>query len=111
MAWRRRKAGISSKSSSARLAESLSFGSNPVSLGWTAGWGWGAAAWGAGLVSIWIAPAMAAVLVPLYAWMRYVTYRDDQRLLQMILRMKLLVANPNRRLWKARSYSPHLLRK
>jgi type IV secretion system protein VirB3 len=69
------------------------------------------AAWGAGLVSIWIAPAMAAVLVPLYAWMRYVTYRDDQRLLQIILRMKLLVANPNRRLWMARSYTPHLMRK
>jgi len=69
------------------------------------------AGWGAGLVSIWIAPAMAAVLVPLYAWMRYVTYRDDQRLLQMILRMKLLIANPNRRLWKARSYTPHLMRK
>ena len=69
------------------------------------------AAWGAGLVSIWIAPVMATVLVPLYAWMRYVTYRDDQRLLQMILRMKLLIGNPNRRLWKARSYTPHLMRR
>ena len=37
--------------------------------------------------------------------------QDYQELLQMILRMKLLVANPNRWLWKARSYTPHLMRK
>ena len=64
-------------------------------------------AWGAILVSWVIAPVVAIVLLPLYAWMRWVTYHDDQRLLQMILKVKLLVANPNRRMWTARSYSSH----
>lgn len=64
-------------------------------------------AWGATLVDLRIAPAVAVVLVPLYGWMRYVTYKDDQRLLQMILRFKLNGRNPNRQLWKCRSYSSH----
>jgi type IV secretion system protein VirB3 len=64
-------------------------------------------AWGAILVAWQIAPAVVAALVPLYVWMRYVTYKDDQRLLQMMLKLKLVWLNPNRRLWKARSYSSH----
>lgn len=64
-------------------------------------------AWGATLVDLRIAPAVTVVLVPLYGWMRYVTYKDDQRLLQMILRFKLNRRNPNRQLWKSRSYSSH----
>jgi type IV secretion system protein VirB3 len=67
--------------------------------------------WGGWLISAWIAPCVVAVLIPLYAWMRFVTFRDDQRLLQMVLRSKLVWSNPNRRLWKARSYTPHLMRK
>jgi type IV secretory pathway VirB3-like protein len=47
------------------------------------------------------------VLGVAYAWMRVVTYHDDQRLLQMILKFKLIRANPNRRMWTARSYSSH----
>lgn len=65
------------------------------------------AMWGAVLISLWIAPAVLLVLAPLYGWMRYVTYKDDQRLLQMILRFKLMRTNPNHRLWKTRSYSVH----
>lgn len=64
-------------------------------------------AWGATLISLWIAPAVVVVLVPLYGWMRYVTYKDDQRLLQLLMLFKLLRRNPNRRLWKSRSYSCH----
>jgi len=63
--------------------------------------------WGAVLVSWWIAPAVPAILIPLYGWMRWVTNKDDQRLLQWILRFKLNRLNPNRGLWKARSYSSH----
>lgn len=63
--------------------------------------------WGATLVDLRIAPAVALVLVPLYGWMRYVTHKDDQRLLQMILRFRLARLNPNRGLWRARSYACH----
>lgn len=65
------------------------------------------AVWASVLISLWIAPFVLAVLGPLYGWMRYVTYADDQRLLQMILRLKLARLTPNSRLWKARSYSVH----
>ena len=64
-------------------------------------------AWGAILVTWLIAPAVVIVILPLYAWMRWVTYNDDQRLLQMILNIKLVFANPNRRMWMARSDSSH----
>ncbi len=65
------------------------------------------AAWGAALVDLRIAPVVAVILVPLYAWMRFVTYKDDQRLLQLILRFKMNRLNPNRHLWRSRSYSSH----
>ena len=64
-------------------------------------------AWGAILVNWWIAPVVPAILAPLYGWMRWVTTKDDQRLLQLILRLKLNRLNPNRGLWKARSYASH----
>ena len=42
-----------------------------------------------------------------YVWMRIVTSRDDQRLTQMVLKLKLAVRNPNRVLRNgARSYAP-----
>ena len=64
-------------------------------------------AWGTALVDLRVAPAVGVILVPLYAWMRYVTYKDDQRLLQLILRFKMNRLNPNRHLWRSRSYSSH----
>ncbi len=67
--------------------------------------------WGGWFISILLPPCVLAGLVPLYSWMRWVTYKDDQRLLQMVLRARLVLANPNRRLWNARSYTPHLMRK
>jgi type IV secretion system protein VirB3 len=70
-----------------------------------------ASVWLAVLISIWIVPVVAVGLVAAYGWMRWVTYRDDQRLLQMVLHMKLAMSNPNRKLWKARSYTPHTMRK
>jgi type IV secretion system protein VirB3 len=67
--------------------------------------------WASWLISLWAAPCIVIPLVPLYAWMRYVTYKDDQRLLQMVLRAKLVWRNPNRRLWHARAYTPHAMRR
>ena len=67
--------------------------------------------WGGWFISVWLPPCVLAVLVPLYGWMRWVTNKDDQRLLQMVLGARLVLANPNRRLWNARSYTPHLMRK
>ena len=64
-------------------------------------------AWGAALVDLRVAPALATILVPLYAWMRYVTSKDDQRLLQLILRFRMARLTPNGSLWRARSYSSH----
>ena len=57
------------------------------------------------------APLIFGSLAVAYAWMRIVTSRDDQRLTQMILKLKLAVRNPNRVLRKgARSYAPVELR-
>jgi len=63
--------------------------------------------WAAILVSWLVAPAILIAVVPAYAWMRWVTYSDDQRLHQMLLKIKLNWLNGNRRLWTARSYSSH----
>lgn len=66
------------------------------------------AAWLGTLVHAGWAVVILAALVPLYAWMRWTTRRDDQRLHQMALRWQLQRLNRNRTLWRgARSYSAH----
>ena len=56
--------------------------------------------WRAGVAAI---TAAAAV----YGWMRWITSRDDQRLLQALLKLKLAWRNPNRLLRGGmRSYAP-----
>lgn len=67
-------------------------------------------AWLTVLVTLWALPVVIAVLVPLYAWMRWVTYKDDQRLQQMQIKLLLVLKNRNRRLWKSRSYSSYRAR-
>ena len=53
------------------------------------------------------APVIFGSLTVAYVWMRIVTGRDDQRLTQMVLKLKLAVRNPNRVLRNgARSYAP-----
>lgn len=53
------------------------------------------------------APVIFGSLTLAYAWMRITTSRDDQRLAQMVLKLKLAVRNPNRVLRNgARSYAP-----
>ena len=53
------------------------------------------------------APAIFGSLTIAYVWMRIVTSRDDQRLTQMVMKLKLTARNPNRVLRDgARSYAP-----
>lgn len=66
--------------------------------------------WAAAVVGPWLSLLILAVLVPATLWMRRITATDDQRLLQMGLLARLHHAQRNRRLWRARSYSPTLYR-
>jgi len=66
--------------------------------------------WIGPLLTWWIAPLVLATLVPLLAWMRFVTRKDDQRFRQMFVAAKLWHRDRNRRFWRARSYSPYLFR-
>lgn len=51
------------------------------------------------------ASVVAALVFPLFLWMRMVTKKDDQRLRQFLLAAKLALACPNRHFWRCRSYS------
>ena len=66
--------------------------------------------WGGLLVSWWAAAGVVAALVPVLAWMRWVTHHDDQRFRQFFVATKLHLTDRNRRFWQARSYSPTLYR-
>lgn len=66
--------------------------------------------WGGMLLSGWMVPAVLAATGPALAWMRFVTAKDDQRLRQMFVALKLRRHDRNRRLWQARSYAPTLYR-
>ena len=54
--------------------------------------------WGGTLLSWWIALAVVVAFLPALAWMRFVTSKDDQRLQQMFVAMKLRFHDRNRRL-------------
>jgi len=47
------------------------------------------------------------LILPIYFWMRIVTKTDDQRLLQYILHLGMVIKQRNRRYWQAISYSPY----
>lgn len=66
--------------------------------------------WGGILWSGWFALAVAAAFLPTLLWMRYVTAQDDQRFRQIFVALKLRLHDRNRRLWRARSYTPTLYR-
>ena len=66
--------------------------------------------WGGTLLSWWIAVAVLLSFVPALLWMRLVTARDDQRLRQIFVAIKLRLHHRNRRLWRVRSYAPTLYR-
>jgi type IV secretion system protein VirB3 len=67
--------------------------------------------WLSTMVNWRFAPVIFGSLTLAYVWMRIVTSRDDQRLTQMVLKLKLVMRNPNRVLRNgARSYAPVGLR-
>lgn len=66
--------------------------------------------WVGPLVTWWVVPVVLVLLVPAFAWMRFVTRRDDQRFRQMFLAAKLHLRARNRGFWRSRSYAPYLYR-
>jgi type IV secretory pathway VirB3-like protein len=50
------------------------------------------------------------VIVLVLFWMRGLTRRDDQRLRQVFLVLRLMVVCRNRAFWRCRSYSPFVIR-
>ncbi|MFT7773070.1 type IV secretion system protein VirB3 [Roseateles sp.] len=66
--------------------------------------------WCGVLASWWLSLGVAMAIAPTLIWMRFVTARDDQRLRQLFVALKLRLHDRNRRLWRARSYSPTLYR-
>ena len=67
--------------------------------------------WLSTMVNWRVAPVIFSALAAAYVWMRVVTSRDDQRLTQMVLKLKLAWHNPNRVLRSgARSYAAAPLR-
>jgi type IV secretion system protein VirB3 len=66
--------------------------------------------WGGILLSGWVVVVVVLAIGPAFGWMRFVTRRDDQRLGQMFVALKLRLHDRNQNLWHARSYSPTLYR-
>lgn len=63
-------------------------------------------------VSPLISVAVVTVYAPIYAWMRVVTKTDDQRLNQLILRLRMrLRMQGSRRFWSALTYVPLAFKK
>jgi len=66
--------------------------------------------WSGLLVSKWLAVGEFLAIVALLVTARVVSKRDDQRLRQLWLSLKLWAACGNQRLWRCRSYTPHAFR-
>ena len=63
-------------------------------------------------LSAYISVAVITLFVPAYAWMRAVTRADDQRLQQLILRLRMRARlQGSRRVWGALTYIPLPLKK
>jgi type IV secretion system protein VirB3 len=88
----------------------MKFGVPLVPLVAVAGVGLLVTMWGGALFTWWIAAAVAATALPVLVWMRLVTGRDDQRLRQMFIRMRLRLYDRNHALWRSRSYAPTVYR-
>jgi type IV secretion system protein VirB3 len=58
-------------------------------------------------ISPYVSIAVITVWVPIYIWMRAVTHADDQRLNQLILRLRLRAKmGHGRQFWGALTYTP-----
>ncbi len=51
------------------------------------------------------------LMIPVFVAMRVVTRRDDQRLAQYALRLRMVLRQGNRRFWGARAYTPVRLKR
>lgn len=88
----------------------MKFGIPLVPLVATMGAAMLAVVWSGLLVTWWLAAAVVVSLVPVLAYMRLVTHRDDQRFRQIFIAGRLRMHDRNRRFWHARSYGPTLYR-
>lgn len=63
-----------------------------------------------GMWGLWLYPPAGltafALMAPVYLAMRSVTRHDDQRLRQLVLRLRMVLIQRNRRFWGARAYAP-----
>lgn len=66
--------------------------------------------WCGVLASWWLSLGVALAIAPALLWMRFVTAKDDQRFRQGFIALKLRLHDRNRRVWRARSYSPTVYR-
>lgn len=66
--------------------------------------------WTGLLLSWWVALAVVIGTIPVLAWMRLVTAKDDQRFRQVFIAGKLAFFDRNRGFWRSRSYGPFALR-
>lgn len=66
--------------------------------------------WCGVLLSWWLSLGVAGTIAPTLFWMRLVAARDDQRLGQLFVALKLRLHDRNQCLWRARSYAPTVYR-
>lgn len=64
------------------------------------------AMWGTAVLGVWCLAAAALILIPVYVWMRLWTARDDQRLLQVFLALRLSAVSRYPGSFRARTYAP-----
>jgi type IV secretion system protein VirB3 len=64
------------------------------------------ALWSIYLVSAYVSLFLALLYAPLIVTMRQITKQDDQRLRQVLMRLRMRHRHFNRALWGAVSYSP-----
>ena len=63
-------------------------------------------------ISAYISIAVITVFIPVFMWMRVMTKADDQRLNQLILRLRMRVRlQRSRRHWGAFTYTPFAFKK
>ena len=63
--------------------------------------------WAAYFLSIYLSLMLFMGYVPLFLYLKQITKKDDQRLHQIILRMKMRLRHAaGKRFWKAISYAP-----
>ncbi|RVT50764.1 type IV secretion system protein VirB3 [Rubrivivax albus] len=67
--------------------------------------------WVGTLVSWWVLPGVMAGVLPVLLALRHITRRDDQRLHQWVLTLRLRLRDRNHGFWRARSYAAYPYRR